>query len=78
MNDGILSLDQLPLNTRAKVINVDETDFANTILTMGLTPNSVVSVIRKSLLGESLYLRVGNQNLAIRSEHSKTISVNPI
>ena len=78
MQSKDLSLDELPQNVEAKVVKVSNSPFANMILSMGLMPNTIISVQRKSLLGESLYLRVGNKSLAIRTEQSKTVTVQPI
>ncbi len=78
MHSQDLSLDKLPHYVEAKVINVSKSPFANMILSMGLMPNTIISVQRKSLLGESLYLKVGTQSIAIREEQSKTVTVQPI
>ena len=50
-------------------------DYASKLLTMGILPNSKITVIRKSPFGDALYLQLDGQKLAIRNAEGLAIQL---
>jgi len=78
MNTTAVSLDKLPHGVDAKIIEVSESSYACTLLTMGILPNVTVCVLRSSPFGRSLYVKVGNNYVAMRKIESHSITVIPL
>ncbi len=55
------------------VKSFDNLDYASKLLTMGILPNSKITVIRKSPFGDALYLQLEGQKLAIRNAEGLAI-----
>lgn len=78
MNTKAVSLDKLPYGIEAQILEVTESSYACTLLTMGILPNVKISVLRCSPFGQSLYVKVGENYVAMRKKESRSISVLPI
>ncbi len=44
-----------------------------TLLTLGITPETTISLIRKSPLGSALCIRIGDTDVAIRKKEAQSI-----
>lgn len=71
-------LSELPIKKKAKIKSYHDDSIACRMLSMGLLPDSEVSVIRYSPLGDALYLKFENTLAAIRRVEAKEISVTTI
>lgn len=78
MSNHPITLDLLPYGVSAKIIEVSETSYACTLLTMGILPNVTISVLRSSPFGQALYVKVGDNYIAMRRKESQSITVLPI
>jgi len=78
MNTEALTLDKLSHGVDAKIVEVSDSSYACTLLTMGILPNVKISVLRSSPFGQALYVKVGNNYIALRKEESKSITVVPV
>lgn len=71
-----LSLANLPIGARARVIAVNGSDpIARRLMEMGVVPGAPVRVIKAAPLGDPLEVRVRGYNLALRRTEAQTISV---
>lgn len=50
-------------------------DFAAKLHTLGLKPNEIVEMVRYSPFGQSLYLKVNGQFIALRKEEANSIII---
>lgn len=55
------------------VKSFDDLDCACKLLTLGILPKSRVTVVRKSPLGDALYLQLDGQKIAIRKSEGLAI-----
>lgn len=78
MNTTVVTLDKLPYGVDAKIIEVAESSYACTLLTMGILPHVKISVLRSSPFGQSLYVKVGGTYVAMRKREGQSITVRPI
>ncbi len=59
----------------AYVIKCAESAFTCTLLTLGLIPDASVYILRKSPLGDALYVSVDGQRIALRKEEADQVHV---
>ena len=55
------------------VESFENMDFACKLLTLGLLPKSKVTLMRKSPMGDALYLKLNNHQIAVRVSEAKSI-----
>ena len=71
-----LSLAELPVGTRARVISVAGSGaIARRLLEMGVVPGAPVRVIKTAPLGDPLEVRVRSYHLALRRTEAQRIKV---
>jgi Fe2+ transport system protein FeoA len=71
-----LTLDQLPVGTKARVLGVSgESPIARRLIEMGVIPGAPVQVIKTAPLGDPIEVRVRNYHLAIRRLEGRAITV---
>lgn len=75
MNTADLTLDQIPINTEASITHLKQTTFTCTLLSMGMLPNTRVKVLRRSPIGQSMYVKVGSNFVAMRKSECQSIIV---
>lgn len=75
MDNTDLTLDQIPMNTEVFIKQVKQTTYACTLLTMGMLPDVKVRILRKSPIGQSMYVKVGNNFVAMRKSECESIIV---
>ncbi len=59
----------------ASITKCAESEYTCTLLTLGLTPDASVNIIRKSPLGDALYISVDGQRIALRKEEADQVHV---
>lgn len=75
---GLLTLDLLPIARLARVVAVDWTQPAGErLLSLGLLPESEVTILGVAPLGDPIAIRVGNLRLAIRRGDAACVTVAP-
>ena len=72
-----MNLNDLPFNTKAKIISVDRS-VSSRLAAMGCVPGAEVQIIRASPLGDPLELEIKNYNLSLRKRECKLIEVEKI
>lgn len=71
-----MTLDKLPIGGSGKILSVNgEGALRRRFLDMGLTPKTVVSVIKVAPLGDPIELRLRGYELSIRLEDAKNIEI---
>lgn len=55
------------------VKSFDNLDLASKLMTLGILPESRITVVRKSPFGDALYLQLDGQKIAIRNSEGSTI-----
>ena len=55
------------------VKSFDNLDYACKLLTLGILPKSKITLVRKSPLGDALYLQMDGQKIAIRNSEGSAI-----
>lgn len=70
-----VKLSELPVRAIAKILSYQDDNIACRMLAMGLLPDSEVSVVRLSPLGDALYIRFENTLAAIRKIEAQHILV---
>jgi len=74
--DAPLTLADIPPGGKAKILRVGGPAGTNSrLMEMGVTPNTVVSVVRVAPLGDPVEVRVRGYNLSLRREEAKDIEV---
>ncbi len=63
----------LRVGERGVIKTLKEGSIACTLLTLGITPDTEISLIRKSPLGASLCIRMGDTIIAIRKKEAQSI-----
>jgi len=63
----------LRIGEQGVIKDLKEESMACTLLTLGITPETTVSLIRKSPLGASLCLKIGETYVAIRKKEAQSI-----
>lgn len=77
--DSKLTLNNLPLNTKAVVNSVDcKGNLINRIYDFGIIKNCVITPIYRSPFGDPTAYLVKNAIIALRANDSKDITVTPI
>lgn len=69
--------DKLPLQLKAHISHIQPGGLSVKLLQMGCLPGKEIELVRKSLFGNPLYMRVGNQFLALRTEEAAQIILQP-
>ncbi len=74
-----INLAQLPVGGRGKVISLQaEGLIRSRLLDLGLIPDTVVEVIRRSPAGDPVAYGIRGAVIALRSEVSRLITVSPL
>lgn len=74
-----VSLDQLPLGTRAEVVSVDTTsDSLIRLMEMGLVPGTRFVIERTAPLNSPFSVRLPGCTLAVRRTDAKRVIVRPL
>ncbi|MFZ5432293.1 MAG: FeoA family protein [Calditrichota bacterium] len=78
-NSGMLTLDQLPLGTRCRVVAVDETsESLLRLMEMGLIPGAEIVLERSAPFRTPLSVRLPGCTLAIRRDDAHRVMVTPL
>ena len=72
MNKTVLDLE---IGEEGTILDFTEANVACKLLTIGLVPESKVSLIRKSPLGGAVCLKLGNTFVAVRNREAKAIII---
>jgi ferrous iron transport protein A len=78
MIKSALSLSDIDILTKVRVISLGNQDIASRLYCMGVLPGSIIQLIRKQPWNGSLYIRVNNTSLAMRASEAKSIMVEKI
>ncbi len=71
-----MTLDELKVGERARVLSVDaEKELRHHFFDMGLTPNSVLTLVKVAPMGDPIELNVRGYELTLRIEDAKRITV---
>ena len=74
-----MTLDELIVGKSATIVSVDgEPSLRNHLLDMGLTPNTVVSLIKKAPMGDPIELRPRGYELTLRLADAAKIEIKDI
>jgi len=65
----------LKVGEEGVIKDVKEESYACKLLTLGITPDTHVSLIRRSPLGSAVCLKIGETYLAIRKKEAKSIAL---
>lgn len=71
----LISAARLPIGATGVIGRLSSTPLSLKLLEMGCLPGKEIAVLRVAPLGSPLYLRVGNQFLALRPEEASGILV---
>jgi len=63
----------LRIGEEGVIDQLGEESMACTLLTLGITPETRISLIRKSPLGSALCLKIGDTYVAIRKKEAQSI-----
>jgi len=69
------TLDTLLINQKGIIADFDEKLIPLKLIEMGCYPGSEVTIIKKSIFGCPIYLKINETYLSIRKELAKNISV---
>jgi ferrous iron transport protein A len=74
-----IALSQLPVGRRGRVVSLQaEGLIRSRLLDLGLIPDTVVEVIRRSPTGDPIAYGIRGAVIALRSEVSRLITVSPL
>lgn len=75
-----VTLDQLKLGAKAKVINIDSVskEIKRRLLDMGITPGVIVEIKKIAPLGDPIDIHIRDYDLCIRKIDLKHIEVKPL
>lgn len=71
----IVSLSDLKVGERARIISFKSNFEASRLMTMGILPGEVVKVAQKTVLGTSLFIQSENLRFALRRKEAESIIV---
>jgi len=63
----------LRIGEQGVIKTLNEESMSCTLLTLGITPETTISLVRKSPLGSALCIRIGDTDLAIRKKEAQSI-----
>ena len=69
------SVADLKKGESAVISSFSSNDMAAKLHTLGLKPNEIVEMVRLSPLGQSLYLKINGQFIALRKEEANSIII---
>lgn len=72
---GNKTLDTLLPGESAYVTQLIENPFTCKLMTLGIIPQSVVTMVRKAPFGGAFYIKLDNHQMAVRVEEAKSIFV---
>jgi ferrous iron transport protein A len=72
---SIISLSDLNVGERARVISFKNNFEASRLMTMGILPGEVIKVVQKTILGTSLFIQSENLRFALRKKEAASIIV---
>ena len=72
----MLKLTDIQVGCEAVLIDFDVTPLHQRLLTMGISPGSIVTVERKLPLHGCIFLTIGNRSFALRVAEAEQILVN--
>ncbi len=74
-----IELSKLPVGKFGKVVSLKATGLVRSrLLDLGLIPETVIKVIRQSPAGDPVAYAIRGAIIALRSEESRLITVNPL
>jgi ferrous iron transport protein A len=65
----------MPCGVKATIIEFSNGFIAGKLMAMGLLPGTSVELVRRSPFGNTLYIRSGNQYVALRDNEASSILV---
>ncbi|MBK9150816.1 MAG: ferrous iron transport protein A [Saprospiraceae bacterium] len=71
----VTHLSALKTGVTARIISIQSDEIATRLIAMGLAQGSEVSVQRKALFGNTLYIKSGNLRMGLRKEEADVITV---
>jgi len=71
----IKTLDTLPIGQTAIIDAIAPSQLSSKLAQMGFLPNKKVTILRKTIFGNSLYLQLGEQFIALRQEEAALIII---
>jgi Fe2+ transport system protein FeoA len=75
---AVVTLDQLPLGSSAKVTKITAAGATKKrLMEMGLTPTALVEAIRWAPLGDPMDIKVRGYHLSLRREEAAAVEVSP-
>jgi Fe2+ transport system protein FeoA len=70
------TISQIPINKKAKICAIHDQSIAQKLYSMGILPNYMIEVKRKTLNGNTFFLNINNHhNIAIRKDEAQYIIV---
>jgi Fe2+ transport system protein FeoA len=73
-----VTLDQLPLGTKAKVTKITAPGpTKKRLMEMGITPSALVEAIRWAPLGDPLDIKIRGYHLSLRREEAAAVEISP-
>ncbi len=70
-----MKLSELPIGKSATLYRLEDNPLTHKLITMGFLEGRSIRIIRKSLLGSSFYVQVGNHHIALRKEELDFVEV---
>lgn len=67
------TLNKLELGKKGTIASFSDEQAGCQLMTMGILPGSSVEVVRKAPLGGAIYLKMENQQFAIRNKEAECI-----
>lgn len=71
----VQTADKLPLNKPARIASLSPTALSVKLMQMGCLPGKNITVLRKAIGNNPVYIRIESLNLALRSEEAAQIFV---
>lgn len=66
-------LSEIPINTVKQIHSFGHQIIARKLITMGVIPGKNIEIVRKTFLGNTLYVRVDDSHFAIRKNEAEKI-----
>ena len=71
----IKTLDTLPIGQTAIIDAIAPSQLSSKLVQMGFLPNKKITILRKTLFGNPLYVQLGEQFMAMRQEEAALIII---
>lgn len=70
-----ITLNQVQRHQTVTILRIEKSPWSARLTEMGFLPGSMASVIRKSPLGSSLYVKLNSSHIALRKKEAEQIII---